>query len=131
MNRYYAGLAENTEDGAKAFIASQFCDKYNESTLQSELQLEEVLAGYDVLIGVLEGWGYEECAYFVLRDISTGQLYDLKASHCSCYGFEGQWSNMMETSIGAILMRERFVYDDIKDYKIRETIEEIAKKEAS
>jgi hypothetical protein len=34
---------------------------------------------------------YEGAAYVLFRG-TDGKLYDVHASHCSCYGLEGQWT---------------------------------------
>jgi hypothetical protein len=30
-------------------------------------------------------------AYFLVRNLETGRLYEVIGSHCSCMGFEDQW----------------------------------------
>lgn len=58
----------------------------------------EVLPGdlnkFQILIAYQsEGsWGCDSSAWFLLRDRETGALFENHGSHCSCYGFEGQWS---------------------------------------
>lgn len=50
------------------------------------------LDGVDILIGSMEDGGYDGSAYFLVRNRETGALYEVTGGHCSCYGFEGQWS---------------------------------------
>lgn len=49
---------------------------------------------YDILIAYesVGSWGCDSASFFLLKDRSDGKLYEVNGSHCSCYGFEGQWS---------------------------------------
>ena len=47
---------------------------------------------YKIVVAVLNSGSYEEDAYFLLLHRATGKLYEIHAGHCSCYGFEGQFS---------------------------------------
>ena len=47
---------------------------------------------YDVLFFEDEQNGYEGSAWGLLREKSTGKLFEISGSHCSCHGYEGQWS---------------------------------------
>lgn len=46
---------------------------------------------FTILIAQSGEGDYEGWSYFLLRDKETGKLYENHASHCSCYGFEGQF----------------------------------------
>jgi hypothetical protein len=35
-------------------------------------------------------WGCDSSSFFLVE--IDGELYENHASHCSCYGFEGQWT---------------------------------------
>lgn len=50
----------------------------------------DFLEGFEVLLASYENECYEGTAYVLLR--KDGKLYEVHASHCSCYGLEGQWS---------------------------------------
>ena len=57
-------------------------------------------------INILLAWyGYKSYSgyAFVLFE-QNGKLYEITASHCSCYGLEGQWKPE-ETSVGALRYR--------------------------
>ena len=57
-------------------------------------------------INILLAWyGYESYSgyAFVLFE-QNGKLYEITASHCSCYGLKGQWKPE-ETSVGALRYR--------------------------
>jgi hypothetical protein len=63
----------------------------------------EDLAGATVLIAWY-GYGDYCGSSFVLYE-KDGKLYEVNASHCSCYGLEGQWEPE-ETSWAALAMRQ-------------------------
>ena len=47
------------------------------------------------LIPIYGNWDngdYDGCASFLLIDYTTGKFYEINGSHCSCYGFEGQFT---------------------------------------
>ena len=51
------------------------------------------LARWSVLIAYesVGSWGCDSSNYFLLRCRKTKRLFEARGSHCSCYGFEGQW----------------------------------------
>ena len=57
-----------------------------------EAKKEDVLA-YDILVAYesVGDWGCDSSSFFLLREKKTGKLFENHGSHCSCYGFEGQW----------------------------------------
>lgn len=61
------------------------------------------LAGLAILFASYDGGGYDGDAHVIFED-STGKLYEVQGSHCSCYGLEKQW-NPEETSWEAIGIR--------------------------
>lgn len=61
------------------------------------------LDGAEILLAHLASEPYEESAWLVWR--KGGVVYEAHGSHCSCFGFEDQWSPE-ETSIEAILTRK-------------------------
>lgn len=60
----------------------------------------------DILIAYesVGSWGCDSSSFFLLKDKETGVLYEVHGSHCSCYGFEGQFE-LEETSIEALKFR--------------------------
>lgn len=44
------------------------------------------------IYGFHEEGNYEGNASFLLIETSTGKFFEIHGSHCSCYGFEGQFS---------------------------------------
>jgi hypothetical protein len=62
--------------------------------LKCEWQVERaVLDRFEVLVAYqsVGNWGCDSSAWFLLREKSTGRLFEACGSHCSCYGFEGQF----------------------------------------
>lgn len=54
------------------------------------------------LVANVHGDGYSESSYFLLLEKSSGKLFEVYGSHCSCYGFEGQF-DLEETSLAYLL----------------------------
>lgn len=52
---------------------------------------EKELNHFDILFASGDLGGYEESAWFLLRNRESGELFEVSGSHCSCYGFEGQF----------------------------------------
>lgn len=52
---------------------------------------EKELDRFDILFASGDLGGYEESAWFLLRDRQSGELLEVSGSHCSCYGFEDQF----------------------------------------
>ena len=62
------------------YIAGQF------ELTEEQLGIKELLIGY-ISVG---SWGCDSSAWFLFED-TDGNLKEVHASHCSCYGFEDQW----------------------------------------
>ena len=65
---------------------------------------KEVLVGCRILYATYGSTWLEGNAYVLLQ--KDGKLYEVHASHCSCYGLEGQW-RPDETSLVALRHRLR------------------------
>lgn len=81
--RPFAGLGDfqnESEADIRTWIREQFREPL------------EKFAHLDILLAYWSGSDYEETAWFLLRDRATGVLLEVHGSHCSCYGFEEQWS---------------------------------------
>jgi len=50
------------------------------------LQDLEILVAYESV----GSWGCDSTSFFLFKD-NKGKLYEMHGSHCSCYGFEGQF----------------------------------------
>lgn len=72
----------------------------NVSEMCNDFQIsEQELEGCEIIVAAYEQGGYEGSAYVLFE--KNGQLYQVSAGHCSCYGLEGSWSPE-ETSKEAI-----------------------------
>jgi len=66
-------------------IKKHFIDEYEAK--------EEDVKKYNVLIAYesVGSWGCDSSSYFLLKEKSTKKFFEVRGSHCSCYGFEGQF----------------------------------------
>ena len=78
-------------------VLQEFSNSYDhvDEDLKEYNDINVLLAYYET--GNYEGWA------FVLFE-RVGVLYEVNASHCSCYGLEGQWVPE-ETSVEALRHR--------------------------
>ena len=76
---------EDLKGRSKKELLAHIASEYSATTI--ELQRVDVLLAYESV----GSSGCDSSAYFILRDKTTKQLFTVHASHCSCYGFEGQW----------------------------------------
>jgi hypothetical protein len=76
----FAGL----EDMREKFEIDLSCDHYRQ------------LRSATTIIACYDCYAYDGHA-FVLFQTSDGMLYEVNASHCSCYGLEGQWKPEVTT----------------------------------
>ena len=56
------------------------------------------LGKFHVLIAYksVGNWGCDSNAWLLLKDKQTKELFEVHASHCSCYGFEQQFEQQFE-----------------------------------
>lgn len=105
-------LAGMSDEDIKQHIASNYAgDKsgfeYGNPTedecaaLLAELEDVELILAYESV----GSWGCDSSSFFLFR--KDGVLYENHGSHCSCYGFEGQWEPE-EVEIEALKKREWF-----------------------
>jgi hypothetical protein len=80
------------------FLGVEDYDKSNPQTVlndfKGEWQAEPSLVDrFEVLVAYqsVGSWGCDSNAWFLLREKSSGDLFEVSGSHCSCYGFEDQF----------------------------------------
>lgn len=99
----FAGMSE---DMAKAKILKDF-----------EISPPDSLDGVSLVVAVMETDGYESAAFIVFE--KDGQLFEVNGSHCSCFGYEGQWDPEPVDDILHILERADWAltsaYDDRRE----------------
>ena len=71
-------------------VAASFAGERWGSSLKAEDAVELIPEPEEVLVAVNHQEDYEGDAWVVFRN--GGKYYTVEGSHCSCYGFEGQWS---------------------------------------
>ena len=74
-------LADKNVEAVRAHIISSY------EAEPSEIDRFHVLIAYESV----GSWGCDSSSWFLLRDKASGALFENHGSHCSCYGFEGQW----------------------------------------
>jgi len=91
-----------TEQEYKAEQSPYSNDQY---WLENKAKLEKVLSNYNDVNILFAYYTYEDYSgtAFVLFE-RGGKLYEVNASHCSCYGLEGQFEPE-ETTVEAIIFR--------------------------
>lgn len=87
---------------------------------------------YSILIAYesVGSWGCDSSSYFLLVENKTGKLFEVHGSHCSCYGFEGQF--VPEETALEYLKSDKFYfytggYDDYSDSNKQKVKEYIGK----
>ena len=92
-------------------------------------EVSKALADLDVVIAYesVGSWGCDSTSFYLFKD-KAGKLYELHGSHCSCYGFEGQF-RLEESDAKALKVRAKGKnyglfstggYDDNSDSNIAE-----------
>lgn len=93
---------------------SNYTDEDIYSHIESEYETNDV-RNYEILVAYesVGSWGCDSSSWFLMR--KDGKLCENHGSHCSCYGFEGQFEPE-ETTKESMLHRVWFVstggYDD-------------------
>jgi hypothetical protein len=97
-------LLGRTEAQVKEHIADNYAqqpyDKESAKVIYNQLDKLDILIAYESV----GSWGCDSTSFFVFKDKETGTLYEMHGSHCSCYGFEGQFG-LEETTVEALKSR--------------------------
>lgn len=98
INLYLADLKGLTEDEVKQHISNNYAGTvsghdYGEPSEKDKQELLSLLGEYNIVIAYesVGNWGCDSSSWFLLRHKNTGVYYEFSGSHCSCYGFEGQF----------------------------------------
>lgn len=90
-------LLEDLKGLSEAEVKAHLVREYEaNSDVVNEL---EIVIGYESV----GSWGCDSSSFFLLKD-KAGKLYEVHGSHCSCYGFEGQF-NLEETAVEVLKFR--------------------------
>lgn len=90
-------LLEDLKELSEAEVKAHLIREYEANS--------DVLNDLDIVIGYesVGSWGCDSSSFFLLKD-KDGKLFEVHGSHCSCYGFEGQFT-LEETSVDALKFR--------------------------
>lgn len=103
-----ADLSGLNQDEILNHLASEYSgtERYESPKVDEIDNNRKMLSEYDVLVAYesVGSWGCDSSSFFLLKNKTTGTLYEVNGSHCSCYGFEGQL-DLEETSIEVLKNR--------------------------
>jgi len=105
MNPVYLHGWETAEDVIESFEGTRWSEESSPPIADKD-NIEILLASYTYE-------DYSGYAFVLYREKSSGILYEVNGSHCSCYGLEGQWSPE-ETNIK--VLRHRLTEGSLGSY---------------
>lgn len=112
---YLEDLKKMTEAEVKEHIAYEYAGiksglDYGKPIDTERLAIAEILKGYDVVVAYesVGSWGCDSASWFLLRNKDNGKYFEFSGSHCSCYGFEGQF-DLEETTV-EYLKSDKFAF---------------------
>lgn len=107
-----ADLENKSEQEIKEHIAKEYSgsEQYCSGTEDEIAEVKSKLQFYDILIAYesVGDYGCDSTSYFLLRQKATKELFELRGSHCSCYGFEGQFE--LEPTTVQYLQSDKFYF---------------------
>lgn len=111
-----ADLKNQTQEQLRAHILNSYEDEVAENLT--------FLIAYESV----GSWGCDSSSWFLLTD-DKGELYEVHGSHCSCYGFEGQWKP--EKTTKEYLKSDKFYFScggyDNEELKNKEAVQKYLK----
>lgn len=76
-------------DLAEQSVASVYQHLLNEyGASKSDIKKYQIIVAYESV----GDYGCDSSSYFLLKDKLTNEYYEVHGSHCSCYGFEDQFT---------------------------------------
>lgn len=66
--------------------------KIKQHLIQSYQATQDEVDRFKILIAYEYEDSYDGSSHFLLEEKKTGKLFEVHASHCSCYGYEGQFT---------------------------------------
>lgn len=111
-----ADLHNKSEDEVKIHLATEYADECDYWENNPKRQYGEPdadflknLENYNVLVAYesVGDYGCDSSGWFLLKDKTTGNLFEINGSHCSCYGFEGQ-GKLSEVPLAALKLRSGY-----------------------
>lgn len=100
-----ADLADLNDADVREHILNQWTDNGAQRDA-----VDAILLDADILIAYehVGSWGCDSAAFYLLRRRSDAQLIVVHGSHCSCYGFEGQFEP--EETDATVLKSDQFYF---------------------
>lgn len=90
-----ADLVGFTECEVKSHIAVSYSGEgeYDSTDRGDAGSVLAVLSEYSIIVAYesVGDYGCDSSSWFLLQDINTGEYFEFSGSHCSCFGFEGQF----------------------------------------
>lgn len=72
-------------------------EKVKQDIIDSYCVEPDLVNKFEIIIAQWYSYQYEGSSFFLLRDKETKEFFENHASHCSCYGFEGQFEPKQTT----------------------------------
>lgn len=101
---YLEDLKELDENGIKEHLVREYSGDESgfdqgEPSSADKAALAKSLEDYNVVIAYesVGSWGCDSSSWFLLQHKETGEYSEIEGSHCSCYGFEGQYDPQAAT----------------------------------
>lgn len=97
-----ADLKDMTQDQIKDHIANN----YGSESYELDPKVAKQLLDLEILIAYesVGSWGCDSSSFFLFKG-KDGTLYEMQGSHCSCMGFENQFS-LEETNTKTLKMKK-------------------------
>ena len=122
MNLFLADLSDMSEDQIKEHIAANYAGSVSgfacgSPSAEEQDALRASLIDFNILVAYesVGDYGCDSSSWFLIRNRTTGTLFESHGGHCSCYGFEGQWAPE-EVTVDHILSDKFYMpvggYDD-------------------
>ena len=93
-----ADLKDFTELEIRQHLSSEYAGKdsgfnYGSPTELEKSELLNELDNYSILVAYesVGDYGCDSASWFLLQNVKSGLYFEVSGSHCSCYGFEGQF----------------------------------------
>ena len=92
-----ADLKDLNEYQVKQHLVREYGAVSNDPEVSKALENFEVLVAYESV----GDYGCDSSSYFLLKSKQSGNLFVVTGGHCSCYGFENQFTPS-ETTVEAL-----------------------------
>jgi hypothetical protein len=105
-NLFLEDLKDSNEDEIKKHLAEEYAEEssgfdYGDPSDDTKAALLAELEGFDIIIAYesVGDYGCDSSSWFLLKRKADNELFEVHGSHCSCYGFEGQFKDLEETTL--------------------------------